>query len=101
MFLHSMNKCSNIIVRQCMFNALQNVKNIIGRKFVFYRFGFYLLDRDLKYCIQRCKPASLSTKKLSHVNCVHTLSLARSNHVSVEGFDIDEIHFIIDYIATG
>ena len=33
-----------------------------------------------------------------HVNCVHTLSLAKSNHVSVERFDIGEIKFILDYI---
>ena len=32
--------------------------------------------------------------------CVHTLSLARNNRLSVEGFDIDEINLIIDYIVT-
>ena len=40
-------------------------------------------------------------KKQFHVNYMHTLSLARSNHVSVEGFYIDEINLISDYIATG
>ena len=43
-----MNKCFNIIARQCMFNALQNAKNIIGYKYVLYicKFGFNLLDKD-------------------------------------------------------
>ena len=77
--LHSTNKCSNIIG---------------------YKFGLNLFDRDLKYRLQHCKRASLSAEKQSHVNCVHTLSLTKSNHVSVEGFDIDEINFIIEYIAT-
>ena len=64
-FLHSINKCSNIIVRQCMFTTLQNANNIIGYIWVFYRckFGFKLLDRDLKYCSQCFKPASLFTEK--------------------------------------
>ena len=66
-----------------------------------YKFGFNLIDRDLKYCLQRCKPTSLYIYKQYRINCVHTISLARSNHVSVEGFGIDEINVIIDYIATG
>ena len=77
-FLHSINKCYNIIVRQYMFNAFQNANNIIGYKFAFYRckLGLNLFDRDLQYCLQRCKPASSSTEKQSHNNCVHTLSLS-------------------------
>ena len=50
-------------------------------------FGFNLFHRDLNYCLQHCKPASVSTEKQSHV--------------SIEGFDIEEINFIIDNIATG
>ena len=59
-----MNKCFNIIARQCMFNALQNVKNIIGYKYVLHicNFGFHLLDKDKKYCLQRFKCACLSTE---------------------------------------
>ena len=44
-----MNKCYNIIVRQCMFNAFHNAINIIEYKLALYRckFGFNLFDRDL------------------------------------------------------
>ena len=44
-----MNKCFNIIARQCMFNALQNANTIIGYKYVFcIIFGFNLLDKEKK-----------------------------------------------------
>ena len=53
-----------------MFDALQNANNIVGHK-LFNTFGF-----NKKYWLEHFKPRSLSTKQ-SHVNCVHTLSLAR------------------------
>ena len=45
-----MNKCFNIIARQCMFNALHNTNNIIGYTYVLYicKFGFNWLDKDIK-----------------------------------------------------
>ena len=36
-----------------------------------------------------------------HTYLTCSLNFARSNHVSVEGFGIDEINFSIYYIATG
>ena len=51
---------------------------------------------EIKILFKRCKPASLSLK--TSISLI--VSLARSNHFSVEGFDIDENNFIIDYIVT-
>ena len=52
-----------------MFNPWHNANNIIAYKLALfiYKSGFNFFDRDLKYCLQRCQPASLSTEKQFHV----------------------------------
>ena len=82
-----------------MFNVLHNANNIIGRKWAFYRYksGFNLFDKRLKILFTTLQTYNFIYRKRSLVNCVHTLSLVRINHVSVEEFHIDNFNFIIDY----
>ena len=37
----------------------------------------------------------LTAEKRSHIDCVHTLCLTRSNQVSVEGFPDEELNAIL------
>ena len=42
----------------------------------------------------------LTTEKRSQVDCAHTLCLARSNQVSIEGFSDEELNDMIKFISV-
>ena len=42
----------------------------------------------------------LTVEKIYNVDCVHTLCLACSNQVSVEGFSNEELNAMINFIAV-
>ena len=46
----------------------------------------------------------LTAEKISQVDCVHTrvhtLCLARSNQVSIEGFSDEELNYMIKFISV-
>ena len=42
----------------------------------------------------------LTAEKRSQVDCVHTLCLARSNQVSIEGFSDEELNDMINFISV-
>ena len=52
------------------------------------KFGYNLYDLGLSQCLRYSRPVHLTAEKRSHIDCVCTLCLARSNQVSVEGFQI-------------
>ena len=42
----------------------------------------------------------LTADKISHIVGVHTICLARSNHVTVEGFSDEELNAMLNFIAV-
>ena len=44
-------------------------------------------------------PATLDMEGKSLVDCLHTLILAKSNEGTVDGFEMDELDFIINSIS--
>ena len=66
----------------------------------------YLLDRvwSSKECVCYACYSSMHLSvpdQHAQVNCLYELSLAKSNHRIIDGFDPDEITDIINAIATG
>ena len=94
----TMHACPNIIVKQCMFTAFHNTNNIIGYK-LFLKIYMYIYICLIWIKNSFYNVANIHLYLQSNVNCVHKLSLARNNHVFVEGFGNDENNCIIDYIA--
>ena len=64
-------------------------------------YGIDICNADLIYCLLRAKPLCLTSYQHSQVNCLYELSLAKTNHVSIDGFNPDEITDTINAIATG
>ena len=44
-------------------------------------------------------PATVDMADQSLVECIHTLIMAKSNEVTIDGFEIEELDFIINSIA--
>ena len=57
-----------------------------------------ICNDDLNYCLLRGKPLCLASDQ---VNCSYELSLAKCNHIIIDGFDPDEITDTINAITTG
>ena len=60
-----------------------------------------ICNADLNYCLLRAKPLSLTPDQHAHVNCLYELSLAKCNHIIIDGFNPKEITGSIIAIATG
>ena len=58
-----------------------------------------LFENDIIYCLRQVHPATLDMEDQSLVDCLHTLIMAKSNEVTVDGFEIEELDFIINSIA--
>ena len=102
-FLHSLLQSTNFIVRQCIMNASSNANTLIGYKMSYYRsmYGIDICYADLNYCLLRAKPLCLAPDQHVQVNSLYELSLAKSNHIIIDGFSPDEITDTIIAIATG
>ena len=96
--LHRMLHCNNIIVNQCIIHASYDPHTIIGYKLSFNisKFGYNLDDLCLRYN----SPVTLAAEKISQIDCKHTLCLARSKQVSIEGFSDEELNDRINCIAV-
>ena len=55
---------------------------------------------DLNYCLLRAKPLCLTPDQHARVNCLYELSLAKTNHIIINGFNPDEITDTINVIAA-
>ena len=101
-FLHRMLHCNNSIVNQCIMHASHDANTLIGYKLSFFRskFGYNLYDISLSQCLRWSSPVHLTAEKRSQVDCVHTLCLARSNQVSIEGFSDEELNDMIKFISV-
>ena len=53
----------------------------------------------MNYCLRQVPPATLDMENSSLVDCLHTLIMARSNEVTVDGFEMEELGMSITYIA--
>ena len=91
--------CNNSIVNQCIMHASHDANTLIGYKLSFFRskFGYNLYD--LTQCLRYSSPVHLTAEKRSQVDCVHTLCLARSKQVSIEGFSDGELNDMIKFIS--
>ena len=59
-----------------------------------------LYDLSLSQCLRYTSPVHLTAEKRSQVDCVHTLCLARSKQVSIEGFSDEELNDMIKFISV-
>ena len=64
-------------------------------------YGIDICNADLYYCLIRAKPLCSTPDQHAQVNSLYELSLAKSNHIIIDGFDPDENTDIINTIATG
>ena len=69
----------------------------------YYRsmYGIDICNSDLYYCLLPAKPLCLTPDQHAQVNCSYELSLVKSNHIIIDGFNPDEITDTIIAIATG
>ena len=102
-FLHRLLQFPNSIVRQCIINASSNVNTLIGYKMSYYRsmYGIDTYNAHFNYCLLRAKPLCLMPDQHAQVNSLYELSLAKCNHIIIDGFNPDEITDTIIAIATG
>ena len=83
-------------------HASHDANTLIGYKLSFFRskFGYNLYDLSLFQCLRYTSPVHLTAEKRCQVDCVHTLCLARSNQVSIEGFSDEELNDMIKFISV-
>ena len=69
----------------------------------YYRsmYGIDICNADLNYCLLRDKPLCLTPDQHAQVICFYELSLAKCNHIIIDGLNPDEITDTINVIATG
>ena len=91
--LHRLLQFTNSIVRQCILNASSNANTVIGYKMSYYRsmYDIDICNANMNYCLLRAKPLYLKLDQHAQVNCLYELSLAKSNHIIIDGFNPDEI----------
>ena len=65
-------------------NASSNANTLIGYKMSYYR-SMYGID------ICNANPLCLTPDQHAQMNSLYELSLAKSNHIIIDGFDPDEI----------
>ena len=58
-----------------------------------------LFENDSNYCLRQVHAATLDMEDDSLVDCLHTLIMGKSNEVTVDGFEREELDFIINSIA--
>ena len=63
--------------------------------------GTNVLEEYIIFHITHIDGLCLTPDQHAQVNCLNELSLAKSNHIIIDGFDPDEITDIINAIATG
>ena len=97
-----MLRCNNSIVNQCIMHASHDANTLIGYKLSFFisKFGYNLYDLSKSQCLRYSNPVHLTAEKRSQVDSVHTLCLARSNQVSIEGFSDEELNDMIKFILV-
>ena len=62
-------------------------------------FNINLFENNINYCLRQVHPATLDMEDQSLVDCLHTLIMAKSDEVTVDGFEMEELDFIINSIA--
>ena len=58
-----------------------------------------LFENDINDCLRQVHPATLDMDDQSLVDCLHTLIMAKSDEVTVDGFEMEDLDFIINSIA--
>ena len=64
------------------------------------KFGYNLYDLSLSQCLRYSSSVHLTAEKISQVDCLYTLCLARSNQVSIEGFSDEKLNDMIKFISV-
>ena len=80
---------------------LHNASTIITFTLELYRenFNINLFENDISYGLRQVQPTTLDMEDQSLVDCLHKLIMAKSNEVTVDGFEMKELDFIINSIA--
>ena len=84
----------------CMHHMMLTHLLDINCHFFRSKFGYNLYDLSLSQCLRYSSPVHLTAEKRSQVDCVHTLCLARSKQVSIEGFSDEELNDMIKFISV-
>ena len=58
-----------------------------------------MFENNISYCLRQMHPATLDMEDQSFVDCLHSLIMAKSNKITVDGFEIEELYLIINSIA--
>ena len=87
----------NTLVQECLHNAMYNANTVIGYKLAFFRenFNINLFENDINYCLRQVHPATLYMEDQSLVDCLHMLIMAKSDGVTIDGFEMEEISLLI------
>ena len=64
-------------------------------------YGIDICNADLNYCLLRAKPLCLTPDQHAQVTCLYELSLEKTNHLIIDGFNPDKIAGTMYPIATG
>ena len=69
-------------------NASSNANTLIGYNMSYYRsmHSIDICNADLNYCLLRAKPLCITPDQQVTSYCVTELSLAKSNHIIMDGF---------------
>ena len=79
-----------------------NVSIVGVWKYQFYIKFWYKMktfQNDINYCLRQVHPWIVCMEDKSLVDCLHTLIMAISNQVIVEGFEMEQLDFIVNSIA--
>ena len=102
-FIHSLANSHNSLARSCFTHVYKNANSVIGNKIAYFRdqFDVNICQRTLKNNIRNIQLSTVITDDdQSIIDHIWSLILVKSNHYSVEGFDLGEINDIIAFLAT-
>jgi hypothetical protein len=102
-FLMHLYTCKNTIVNVCIENAKTNSNTPLGYKFAFFRnaYGIDVTCKNVHKCISIISNSSrLSDEDKSIIDNLRNLIDVKSKHLYIEGFNIDDINYMIDTISV-
>ena len=62
-------------------------------------FNINLFENDINCCLRQVHLANFNMEDKSLVDCLLTLIMAKSNEVTVDGFEMEKLDFTINSIA--
>ena len=94
---------NNTIVQECLHNAIYNA-HCYGIQYSIFKVTFYvffiiLFDNNIHYGFRQGHAVTLDMEEKYLVDCFLTVMIARSSEVTIDGFEMKELDFIINSLA--